>query len=1321
MDDEADQTGQGAGSWSILGFDYQVDVSVWLALDVMVAGRLTEEMTLEHVSEEDLEADLEEFEPGAVSDPVPMHGYRLIVQAKRRTGNAWTQTSFLKLLNHGKRRKSAMARLKEDAGARYLLVTSAGLNVPVKAISVRRAGRWPPAPQVTEALGVAGKDIAGRVAIIGTQDDERLVSDIKDLLIDRFRVPRARWEECLKQLREAAWNRMRGLSGGRWAREEIEAVIAGHEGYLIASFEGEDYVRPTNWGDLTGVLDKHHALMLVGQSGSGKTATVDALWLDLKARIPDLRRVRITQGPAELAADASLPPVLYDIEDPWGRFKFEADSRPWNDQLAPAFHSARHDRLFIATSRTDVALQSGAIETIRRWRMPLDAENYGLPERQKLYRNLSKRLPADLKAFAHQRERTVLRQLSLPLELRKFFDALPDLDRERLAANPGLALEDAIARAHQDAIERTVVEQIEERESVKPAAIVWALIKPNGRLSGDVLRSLEDPLVDGDASLEDKLGQFVNGFVAGRNLRQGADGSLSYYHPRVEAGIEEVLARHPQAARRTLRLLVEALLVRDDDTGKQWGVETAAEIVRLSQRIPDLTPTLSRASQDRVDAWIEQALGAEGRELEAALRLAALVGSGRSDLAEFARWIEHRPQQEFPYMLDWEKPERDQAWYRWMRASPGVRLVAERFVRSALPRDSTGFPKGFAGDLAELAGDLTAAFVEAATVSVNYGYIRNDDTIAAGALADLDGFEPIVDAAVAVLEPTEAGLAHAARNRMLVINDEVSEDYAEHLADNDDGYTASTYLDAYVDRIRSERGWPVLASHRHRDALLGPWLRALVRKDAIVPPDELQAAAAAASGTVEERSIWTIAGGQWQDGLTQLLLERMIEGHDDAEVRQAALDCFAEQLPGRFPEVVARLVDTGRDARLAQLASELAHRSPGRGADPEAWSQRTGELIAQLPHTFEALAHAELALLQDKQPDLSDADAKVLAAIADPPEDVRAARLRLAQVLELQAQDDARWMLAHTDDHDNALLAINVAAARGMVAIVESTLRHRFAHVAARALKAVADPLAAPLPPVLLELAERTSSPVRLALLDQLEAKPHAGHLPTLRLLAGDEWSKWARQDNDDGVYPVARRAVAAISALDTVPDDVLGELIDRARSSEDIPLVGRMLACAVHHGDAARQEQVVKMSRKGRRIAVGRAAAWALFNQHERLRPETVALLLPEHALRLPATIAGYLTVIMGRHGALGTIESLADGLAASDDRKVFLVLLALGTSDRDPDLTGRIVDRLPPGHVARRWHTEDDPAIERADLIDLGDASAVKEALSWMKPGDA
>src|ERR1700722_2470411 len=91
----------GAGADAVAGYEYQIDVSVWLALDLLLASKLTHELILEPASQEDLEGDLEEFEPGRVTSAVPMSDYRLVVQAKLRTGDAWTVDGIKALLEHG--------------------------------------------------------------------------------------------------------------------------------------------------------------------------------------------------------------------------------------------------------------------------------------------------------------------------------------------------------------------------------------------------------------------------------------------------------------------------------------------------------------------------------------------------------------------------------------------------------------------------------------------------------------------------------------------------------------------------------------------------------------------------------------------------------------------------------------------------------------------------------------------------------------------------------------------------------------------------------------------------------------------------------------------------------------------------------------------------------------------------------------------------------------------------------------------------------------------------------------------------------------------
>ena len=101
-------------------------------------------------------------------------------------------------------------------------------------------------------------------------------------------------------------------------------------------------------------MAERHAALIIGQSGTGKTLATKKLYEELRQEIPGLSRVSI-HGPQQLRDDNTEAPVLYDIEDPWGRFDFDPNSRPWNDQLSQLFSRARPDRMIIVTSRLDVA------------------------------------------------------------------------------------------------------------------------------------------------------------------------------------------------------------------------------------------------------------------------------------------------------------------------------------------------------------------------------------------------------------------------------------------------------------------------------------------------------------------------------------------------------------------------------------------------------------------------------------------------------------------------------------------------------------------------------------------------------------------------------------------------------------------------------------------------------------------------------------------------------------------------------------------------------------------------------------------------------
>lgn len=1310
------EAGGGSGGHSIAGYEYQIDVSVWLALDLVLASRLAQELILEPATEEDIEADITEYEPGRLTSTAALDGYRLIVQAKLRSGDAWTVAGVKALLEHGDARPSAAKRL-EDGKARYLLITSAGLNGGTRELRVRRAGSWPTSgdmPATIKRALPAGS--AGRVAIIGNEDEERLATDIKTLLTESFRVPNAKLDDCRRTLREQALVRIGGAGGGRWTRAELEQIIRRHDGYIASSPELDNYVHPTNWSELRAAMGKRHAALIIGQSGTGKTMATRKLYEELRKDVPGLTRVPITLGPDQLRDNVTDPPVLYDIEDPWGRYDFDPKSRPWNDQLAQFFAKARPDRMIVATSRLDVAQSAGALETVKPWLVGLEAEHYGQVERQRLYRTRIDALPRKLQPIAKEREGAVLAELATPLEIQKFFDALPTLD-DTDRRNPAGLVAEAIRRAHQDSIERTVVDQIEERGDVRAATVLWGLLKANGKLSLRLLREIEELLAEIGSEFEKGVSPLVKFFVAARNLRQ-AESTIAYYHPRVEAGIEQALNRERLVAKRTLRHLID-ILVAPNGPGETWGIAASARLLLATDRTPKLKPAPSAAAQAKIDAWLASELAKGGREFEDNLNLAESAGSTDSNVSEIARFLLHRPKRTFEWMHIWGAPEHDEAWYARMRADPAVKAIVETFIRDVLPHARDDFRVSFVTEAERVAPGLTPAFLAAASTAVHYGVTNTYDAIAEGALGDLAGFEAIVDTAVAVRTLSAADRERDAEIHLAIVNGEYSEDHVEHLSDNEDGWTAGEFLEAYVQRVRATVGWRHLAEHRHRDRLLSYWLREL-EKDEAPDPGEIAGAFAVGRGSKNEDRLWHVLAKAWNASFEPALVERIVEGHAEPQVRLAALTCLAERAPERLPTICRDIADLGQEGRLVEIAIDLGEMGLERSSlDGSRHGEAAERAVVLLPPLLKEISVAALALETNATPILSDQARQLLMRAGSPSEEVRLFRLTLDEHLPVFVPDDVRWLLANTEKANNAAEAIEAAVRHGMTPEIKAGLSHHFAAVVARALKAVAAPMSAPLTGPLLALANHKGSPVRKALVELLNGKPHPEHLPALLVLAKDDWSPRSFYMGEEDYYPIAQAAIGAIGKLGPMEDGVADELYRLAIDTRDPDVRYETFALLVRAADARFQGQLFELAVRPGRRTVQLAAARALMVGHARVTLETVNRITPQLLASRIEGVASRLLLLVAMRAEMDHVLKAADALSALEKRRVLLLLLIWIVRDRDASAAERIARMLPANHAGVKWALAGaEGRLDDTALDDLGDPISVEQVLSFMRP---
>lgn len=1321
--DDAEELEAGSGANSLAGYDYQVDVSIWLALDLMLGSGLTRMVELEPGSEEDLEAQLAADEPGRVTTRVGLDGYTLVVQVKLRGGDAWTVKGINRLLNHGSANRLSAAQRLATSTIRYLLVTSAALNGGTRALRVTRAGSWPKKSGMsTSTAKVLPADAPGRVAIIGNLDEDRLVEEIKRLLIERFGIPNSRWVECLCALREEARQRVRRVGEGRWHREELAHIIRSHDGYLASSPQLDHYVHPRNWQELWDAMGApNYAAIIVGQSGTGKTLATSKLYEELRRENPGLTRVPIRHGPQQLRDDRTPPPVLYDIEDPWGRYDFDPASRPWNDELARWMGRARADRMVIATSRRDVAMSSGALKSVEPWVVPLEAEHYGIPERQRLYRTRIDTLPRDVRLLAVDAERQVLDNLATPLEIEKFFDALRTMGRPQRALERSF-ISDAIAKAHEQSIELTVIQQIEERGDVRAAAVIWGLLKANDRLSLRMLRSIELELAERLIAFEKGVTPLVDFFVAARNLRSGA-GDVTYYHPRVEAGMEGALKRNAVPVCLALRTLLD-ILTDPDGPGEDWGSGVAARIVAATKRIPELTLVPRRKAAVKIDTWLSDRLADTSSKLNEYVGLAAAAGSPASNAAEFGRYLLHRPDQRFGWFHMWQRPDHPNAWYDRLRADPAIAAIAGRFVREMLPDDRDHYSVLLVDDLDRLAPNLTPAYLETAATIVRYGAIHSSEVVAAGALRDLDGFEAIVDSAVNILTPTSEDQAKAHETKLAIVNEVHNDDYAEYLADNDDGYTASEFMQAYSDRIREVKGWRSLAQHRHATPLLSYWMRSLLNTAKSGPPsnDEVAGAFAAAYGTEEEGALWFVLMQHWDEQYREPLLSRIREGSPLSDTRHAALACFVEQEREFLVPIIDELRLAGKDERIVELMIDLAYLKDRRTGDDDKHGAAATATMNRLEPELRELCEAARNRRDDERQPLSSAAVALLSKPARSSPSVRALRIRRHIDLAGTARADIEWTLAYSDDRDACVEAVDAAIALGIEDVIAGALDHRFAHVVAQALTAVGERISAPLPADLLVLADAKGSPVRKALVRLLAAKPHREHLPVLLRLVQDQWASSSRHYGEDDMFPIARSAVDAIANLTPLDSATLERLQEIACKTSDWGVCVGLFNIISAQGGLAFQDRLFELVVTPGRIRVRRAAARAMLVEANTLDSAVVCKVTTSLLATQAPSIAVILTLIAACRGSLNQRLDLARGISAHPKRRALVLLMlwpAVGTCESSK---ATIEQLLPENHPSLAWVNAGPKECAEDDLIaDLGDPDICREVLSWLNPREA
>lgn len=1278
------------GSPSLAGWFYQADVSVWAALDLLLVKNQAAAIQLEPANQDDIEAELDA--PVAASN-VCLSSTLLIVQAKLRRSGHWTPSLLKSVVEHGKRRPSAVERLA-DARVRYVLVTSADVCKELQPLLVEDFIESPGADSLPASVfdTPIAQDAAGRFSVLGLHSAQRVKERIELMLMNPLSVPVSKLAACRLALRDAA---MAGMCTGRiWQRNEVAQVIRDHGGVIRGDLTPK-YVEPDSWGEMIEQMLKRHAILLVGPSGTGKTTTAKEIIAYLQNHYGGLNLV-VAGTPAAIRECRHEGPTVFYLDDPWGKYDLSGTSFEWTSALVSFLLSANPRQLFVITTRSDIFREAaGDAEDFQRWARQLTARDYSQTQRQDFYKHLVTELSGGtLRTAAVQVRDAVLKQLKTPFELERFFKHLapgPSADDRNESALIGRVL----ASTLRDAIEVEVKNLIEQRKDVHWAAVLWGLLVARDGFERaelpDIRRKLSrlDPVF-----FKDGLEALLNVLLAGDNLRQPTS-RISYAHPRVELGLLSAMQAQPEIAEDALASLLH-VLASNGAPGDIAGAEAAACVyVKMVEKTQ--WHIIPQAAQAGIDHWIEHALSAQQVDYRKLFKIATVAGSSDSMPAEVMRWLAFERRTGKKKMLyTWDLPERPAHWYELVRASPFTRQLCAGFITSVLPGEGPFYPTSMAESMDLLAEDLQSAWSEAALSVVGEGHSPNCDALAFGAMRSARHREVILVAAVNDLRSVRS---YIVEDHIIQEEDDLDDDSQYP---DDEGAASDTLCFAYVSALRSEGQWTAIATSPFLPDLIDAWRNALI--SAPTAPNAEVIAYFEAAQRLDSSSAWTIAEKHWQPEFEDIARSLLRSGHPRPHAGSNITRCAALNVPQILQEEFALQVAQGTAPRALEILFDACDmRFYGLDKIEAAYA----EFISHLPPQYAELASV-LTLKEPADPPLPLSKAAVDLALSGVLNCRGAlqARLLRAIVQDTDVPSDIVCSVAASHDAALAIHGLHAAKARQLWDVVDRALTHPRGAVRIAALELLIAQNGGVIIQPWLCLARDRSGRVRRALAEALLARPVEFAYDTLIVLCRDEWSTVTYYYD---TYPVARAAAGALRHMPVIADADVEYLLAIAAHSTDSTVQEHLYSALLENAGPLARAAVAEIAFGGDGHRKRVVAMWAIATSGMAGPMEKVEQLTSAWLLAAEPVLAAWAAAALGRRASAGKIEQLAQELVASADRRVLLIAIAQGLSwNENQALCQWVLDCLPSAHAARGL-IRSEVALPSEILDDLGEAEMV------------
>jgi HEAT repeat protein len=1245
------------GNPGYAGYEYQIDVTIWIALDSMLAKAGTNELNIEPPSHEDLEASIQN-PSNVLLDLTAQAADRidLIFQVKTRSGSPWSSIDIAKILtgkDHKKgygdrRRMRPLDMLTADARRRYVFITNEALSQPLRVHQGQHVLDFPEVadlpPYTRKGYDAAAQAaLAPRILLCSGVTEEVLQSRIDSLLSRHGHVPSINRAACLKDLREEVRKRIRGHNGGRWTRTELVATLAHHDGSVAPTRAMDHYVPPRSFDRILEKLEKSHAVVIAGPSGTGKTLTADILEIRLRQAAPPFEIVGEELGPGHVRHRLTQAgAVLFHLRDPWGSNRLTPGAERWSGEVPKLLTSAGPERKFVITSRSDVLQSAGReiMKALAPYTVSIEIEDYGRERIEEIYDGIAGDLTGHARLLARGYRETALKSLHRPYEIDRFLVALSREDSKK----PRKA-EDIVSESQIEAISGVIARQIEPLgdDGVASAAVLWALLAARGAVIRDVFSKLLRRMRHIDNSFRPDVEGLIDFLVAGRNLRQDGT-SLSLYHPRVEGGLRMAFMRRRNEAEYVLSLVVDGLATLDS-TGDDWGIETGLAVCRATEKLDGLRLSLAPVSQARLDDHLDNnAMAADRRfDFERALTDLARFGSAVHIPSRLARaLLDGGPRTGKPMFKDcWGPPALSETEMEDLRRDARTTPLIERFVREVMPFTQTHYDPAVARLLLQLAPGVGPSFWDALdTVAGPGGPNENIKAIVAGACA---GDSPDFDRAIARCVQSEAEAdawmeMEYAEEARKAEEHEVDAVAADHILEEPQEryYNAQAGMEAIVELRRQDEEFGWIAQHPHRQPLISAAAKMITNSPVTPNYDDLRLMLEKAEGGTRG-ALWRAVNQHWCADLADLLMTELAKSGLGTGLRGTLVEVAAktEEHSGDPVPLLAEVARQVPPERQIEMVYDLIRTSldDQRGESGNATRRERAERLCNtLSSPTDELGRLLVALLSGAEIGSSarklsrSAESSLTVLLPALSLDVAGPLLCAAASIGLDIVPTAKRLLSDgdADDGSAAIQTLTIVANENSHAILREALgheRYRVRRAALEALIQAGDPQDRDL---VLSAASDPSADMRLAWARVMQECRWPEAVDALVGLLGDQ-----RDFNNNPGYMrgswsefrVARAAARALGAFEILPEKAVSSLLEAAQGKLHDPFVACAAVRALADKDDGRISDAINVALEslGMRGApqyrpLSQSAAWALFDRavvgkHVQLSPTAIQM----------------------------------------------------------------------------------------------------------------